>query len=124
MIISSTQEFLEIKDNFWITLKGEIIPISTPGDGISHNEWADNYLEDIEYQRDWGDKDWGCSASDILEKMGFIRIQGWGRKNGESYNFSTKKYPNYKQWKVIEDICLVKKEKLPIWSNRYNNFDK
>ena len=57
------------------------------------------------------------NSSDILEKMGFIRIVGWCRK-GE-YIFATKKFPNYKQWESITNFCLIKDQTIPKWNNRY-----
>jgi hypothetical protein len=112
-------------DNCWINLKGEIIPIDSPGNGISHVEWASDYLDENCYdRRDDDDFNRGDSSSDILERMGFIRMLGWNRDKGDPYLYSTGKYPNLRQWKSIQDICFVKEQEIPTWNKREINFER
>ena len=111
-------EWIKQMDNCWITPDGEIIPIDSPGNGISHCEWASDYLDKINYNFDRYDNgiDWGKSSTDILQRMGFIRIASWG--NREDTLMETDKYPTIAQWKSLQNWCFVKDCEFPKWSDR------
>jgi len=118
--IITKYEWLSYIDNCWIKPDGEIIPIDSPGNGIAHVEWASDYLDDIDYDFDRFEHgiDSGKSSTDILQRIGFIRVVGWGRKDDEPYLIETEKFPTVGQWKSLRDFCFVKDFEVPTWSNR------
>lgn len=124
---SQTDYILEYV-NFWLDKNGIFHHVFGPGDGCpnwikesSHVEWASQTLDEMgmTFEKRYNLYG-GLDSSDILEKMGYIRILGWG-KGG--YVFSTSEYPNEKQWKSLLDFCMLKNISIPKWNSKYKSFE-
>ena len=102
--------------NFWLDPYGKFHKVFAPDDsGDSHDEWAHNYLNK-KYGKSLFDMlDCGESGSDFLEKLGFIRIQGWSKYG---ICFYTKKQPTLNQWESLVDFCLINELKVPYYDKR------
>lgn len=115
--VISEFDFLKNNDNFWLDTQGKFHIVAAPGEiGLSHVEWASNWL------KKFGDKFLkdDRSPSDILQshKFGFVRIVGWAKEK-QGFLFDCYKKPNYKQWNAIKDFCFIKEIKIPSWHPKF-----